>query len=92
MAHLYDNIKRKKESKHGNRFYTSLDMATIKHDTAVRNAQVKRGEVIKQGNNEYISVCGCGVEGCFVHGNFKSVSKEQFNQWLEARPKHHTNK
>ena len=36
--------KNKKNSKHGNRFYTSVDMSIIKHDIAVRNAKIKRGE------------------------------------------------
>jgi len=58
--------RRKKESKHNKRFYTSLDMAIIKKDAATRNAQNKRGEVPVYPNN-YISVCGCGREGCFLH-------------------------
>lgn len=89
MAKLYSNIKRKKESKNGNRFYTDLDMATVKHDTAVQNARIKRGESKKKGNNEYISVCGCGVEGCFIHGNFESVPQEEFDRFAKNKPKHH---
>jgi hypothetical protein len=90
MAHLYKKIKRKKESKHGNRFYTSLDMATIKHDTATQNAQINRGEIVKKGNNDYISVCGCGFEGCFCHGNSASISKEENDKWIsEGKRKHH---
>lgn len=89
MAHLYKHIEKKKESRHGNRKYTALDMATIKHDEAVRNAQINRGEVVPEGNNGYISVCGCGVEGCFIHGNFASVSPEERAAWDERRRPHH---
>lgn len=64
----------------GKRFYTSLDMAIIKRDTAHRNGQIKRGEIKRYGN-EYISVCGCGSEGCFIHSGYDSVPKEKMNQW-----------
>lgn len=71
--------KRRMESRNGNRFYTSLDMAIIKHDQMVQNAREKRGELKKTlysvagaedvplTGNRYIVVCGCGVEGCFIH-------------------------
>ncbi len=65
---LISAVKRRKESKNGKRLYTMLDMAVVKHDQAVRNAQVKRGEVENvEGGFEYITICGCGVEGCFLH-------------------------
>lgn len=67
-----------------NRFYTSLDMAIIKKDAASHNAQVKRGEIPDYANN-YISVCGCGAEGCFIHGGFHSVSDEEMDKWIERR-------
>ena len=60
----------------GKRFYTALDMAIIKRDAAHRNGQIKRGEVQRHGN-EYISVCGCGSEGCFVHCGYDNVPKER---------------
>lgn len=89
MGKLY-NVKRKKESKNGNRFYTKLDMAIIKHDTAVHNSEINRGEVEKKGNNEYVSVCGCGVEGCFIHGDFASIPQEEFDKFQESKQhKHH---
>jgi hypothetical protein len=53
----------------GRRRYTMVDMAFIKHDAAVQNAREKRGE-IRPTNNRYIAVCGCGAEGCFIHGSF----------------------
>lgn len=55
----------------GRRFYTSVDMAIIKHDIAVQNSQVNRGEM-KRTNTNAIIVCGCGHEGCFLHINKKS--------------------
>ena len=73
MAKLTSKIKRRNESRHqGKRFYTALDMAVIKHDAAVVNSQEKRGE-IKRHANRYISVCGCGVEGCFIHGSTEKM-------------------
>ena len=78
MANLNSKITHRRESrsKNGNvgkRFYTALDMAIIKHDAAVINSQVKRGEITRHGN-QYIAVCGCGVEGCFIHSSFESES------------------
>ena len=60
----------KPESKNHKRFYTSRDMAIIKHDVAVYNSQAKRGER-NHTNHMGIAVCGCGAEGCFVHFNFR---------------------
>lgn len=51
------------------RFLTSADMSIIKHDEAVRNAKEKRGE-LKVFANRYISICGCGVVGCAIHGSY----------------------
>ncbi len=62
-----------KISQRGNRFYTSRDMAIIKTDTAVRNSQINRGEIIPKGENHYVVHCGCGATGCFVHGSFAST-------------------
>lgn len=59
---------KKHSRKNDKRFYTALDMAIIKHDAAVRNAKIKRGE-LQKGKLDYISVCGCGHEGCFIHGS-----------------------
>lgn len=53
-----------KVSKNGRRFYTALDMATVKHQQDVQNARVKRGEY-EDGPIHHVSPCGCGVEGCF---------------------------
>jgi len=69
MANLNDKIKNRKHAgKYGSgkRFYTALDMAILKHDEAVHNAQLKRGEK-KTGKQKLIVVCGCGAEGCFLH-------------------------
>jgi hypothetical protein len=46
-------------------------MAIVKHDEAVQNAKIKRRE-IKAHNNRFISVCGCGREGCFIHGSYEN--------------------
>ena len=73
MAKLTSKIKRRNETRGGKRFYTALDMAVIKHDDAVENSREKRGEIKRFGNRRH-SVCGCGVEGCFVHVNYESDS------------------
>ena len=54
----------------GRRFYTSVDMSVLKLDAAVRQSQVNRGE-ISQTQTQYIAECGCGLEGCFIHGSAK---------------------
>lgn len=82
---------RRKESKSLKRFYTALDMAIIKMDIAKRNARIKRGETKRYGN-EYISVCGCGTEGCFIHSGFESVSQEKMNEWEKQYYKNRINK
>ena len=51
------------------RFLTSRDMAIIKLDESIKNSQIKRGEREKKGNAD-IRICGCGVEGCFLHLEF----------------------
>jgi len=72
--HIEFKVQRRKESKDLKRFYTSLDMAIIKKDAANRNGQIKRGEIIRKGNED-ISVCGCGSEGCFIHFTYDNVKK-----------------
>lgn len=59
-------LTKRNESKNGKRRYTLRDMAVIKHDEAVLNSQVNRGDTVRHGTGG-ISVCGCGVEGCFIH-------------------------
>ena len=73
MAKLYDAVgiaKKKgrntKTTRDGNRLFDSLDMAIIKHDEAVHNAQLKRGEQEK-GKKHMIYACGCGDSGCCLH-------------------------
>lgn len=66
--------KRRKSSKKGKRFYTPLDMAIVKKDIATYNAKRKRKEVPNHPN-QYICECGCGVEGCFIHGTFETTNK-----------------
>ena len=56
-------LKKRKESKSLKRFYTSRDMAELKRMEAISYAEAKRGEHTKHTN---ISVCGCGMEGCFL--------------------------
>lgn len=73
MTNLYDvreHKKHKREHRHKEgRFYSQLDMSIIKHDAAIRNSQIKRGEIVPNSNNHYIEVCGCGAVGCFIHGS-----------------------
>ncbi len=59
------------ESKNYKRFYTSKDMSIIKHDIAVKNSQVNRGETNKSNHTDIV-ICGCGLEGCFLHINIKN--------------------
>lgn len=81
MGKLEEQTRRKKYSKkHNKRFYTKLDMAIVKHDQAVRNSKINRGEIEKKGN-EYVSVCGCGREGCFIISGGDSVDKEYMDEW-----------
>ena len=74
MAKLNMICKRRPESrwhsetqKGGKRFYTSVDMSEVKHMIAIRNSEIKRGLIVDKPNN-YIAVCGCGNEGCFILG------------------------
>lgn len=85
--------RRKSSHRNDNRFYTSLDMSIIKKDAANHKGKVKRGELPDYANN-YISVCGCGREGCFIHSGFDSVSDEEMTEWVERRKQypHHTPK
>lgn len=70
MMKVTDKATKRRLSRHGERFYTQRDMAIIKHDAAIRNAEIKRGDVSPNGNNHMIKVCGCGVEGCFIHTSY----------------------
>jgi len=82
MAHLYDvkeHHKHKLKHRHKEgRFYTQLDLSIIKHDSAVMNSRIKRGEIKPEGNNFYVEVCGCGAVGCFIHGNYKSHTQAPY--------------
>lgn len=72
MANI-EYLKRRKKSSRKNerRFYSNIDMAIIKKDIAITNAMRKRKE-LEDHPNQYIAVCGCGVEGCFIHGSFEN--------------------
>ena len=72
MAKLTDIMQDRKFSRggRGRRRYTMVDMAIVKHDAAVKNARIKRGEE-ERGVLDYVAECGCGVEGCFIHGTVK---------------------
>ena len=73
MAKLRNICKtHRKESPKLRRFYSSRDMAELKNMEAARASQIKRGE-IKDYPNNYISVCGCGHEGCFILGGHDNV-------------------
>lgn len=89
MANLEMIGKNKKESKHGNRFYTPLDMSIIKKDAAWKNSQKKRKEV-PDHPNELITICGCGHEGCFLHIGWKTtMTQQEYNEWERNRRRHH---
>lgn len=79
--------KHRKSSKHDNRFYTAMDMAIVKHDSAVKNSRIKRGETERKGN-EYIMICGCGAEGCFLHIDHDNNPQEWVNMWEKNRNHH----
>ena len=70
---LIANTRKNSRGRH-ERFYTALDMAIIKHDASVKNAQRKRGDVVSH-NNQHIFVCGCGREGCFIHTSYPSKER-----------------
>lgn len=73
MAKLWKIMRRQNASrKNDRRFLTDRDMAEIKHQEAIYNAKIKRGEIKVEGENHYISLCGCGREGCTLHGNYKN--------------------
>lgn len=61
-------------SKMGRRFYTQMDMSILKHDIAINNSKIKRGERVDSGKMT-IRECGCGVEGCFLIHHIKWVRK-----------------
>lgn len=71
MAKLYnietsskDKLKR---NKHRNRrFLSQLDMSIIKHDIAVKNSKIKRGDRERYSESG-IYMCGCGSPGCAIH-------------------------
>lgn len=63
-----------KTGKGHKRFYTSVDISEVKHMIAIRNSEIKRGLIVDHPNN-YISVCGCGHEGCFILGSYENPPK-----------------
>ena len=68
------NMKASKASHYRKRFFTSIDMSELKHMIAIRNSQIKRGEIEDHPNN-YIAVCGCGHEGCFILGSHETIDE-----------------
>lgn len=89
MAKLWEKIKKRKHSrKSNNRFYTSRDMAIVKHDVAVRNSRIKRGDITTT-NNHQIYECGCGAEGCFIHSSYKTMTQEQKNNFEKRLKNNH---
>jgi hypothetical protein len=76
MAKLYyvntsskDKIRR---NKHRNRrFLSQLDMSIIKHDIAVKNSEIKRGDKEKFAVSG-IYMCSCGSPGCAIHYDKKN--------------------
>jgi hypothetical protein len=71
MSKLYDversSKDRLKAKKHKNRrFLSQLDMSIIKHDIAVKNSEIKRGERESYAMTG-IYMCSCGGAGCAIH-------------------------
>ena len=71
MSKLYDietSTKDKlKRGKHRNRrFLSQLDMSIIKHDIAVKNSEIKRGDRERYAETG-IYMCSCGSPGCAIH-------------------------
>ena len=50
MNKLEQKSRNRKYGKYPRRFYTSLDLAIIKHDEAVDNSKIKRGEKSRTNN------------------------------------------
>lgn len=71
MAKLYNvkssnkDILRRKNHRN-RRFLSQLDMSIIKHDIAVKNSEIKRGEREKSAVSG-ILICSCGSPGCAIH-------------------------
>ena len=74
MSKLTEIVKYRKSARRGagRRLYTSVDMAVVKHDAAVQNSMANRGD-LQRSQTQYIAECGCGLEGCFIHGSAKRV-------------------
>lgn len=72
MSNFRDIVRYRKRARRGvgRRFFTRVDMAIIKLDAAQRQSQINRGET-QQTETQYIVECGCGLEGCFIHGSIK---------------------
>lgn len=68
---LEQGVKKRKTSRGKNyrRFFTSRDMAIVKHDASVTQARRNRGE-IEHTAVECIYPCSCGREGCFIHSGY----------------------
>jgi len=46
--------KKKNTTQDNRRFFSMLDMATIKKAQAIKNSKVKRGQIVLEGNNEIV--------------------------------------
>ena len=88
MSKLWKILRKQKESKNNKRFYTLRDMAEIKHDEAKKNSRIKRGEEITRGNNNIV-LCGCGIEGCFIHNGWNNP--KQYQGWNNTNPENYHN-
>jgi hypothetical protein len=76
MATLYNAVEPSKDKlrrqKHrGRRFLSQLDMSIIKHDIAVKNSEIKRGDRERYAETG-IYMCYCGSPGCAIHYDRKS--------------------
>jgi hypothetical protein len=63
---LSDKDKLKLRKHRNRRFLSQLDMSIIKHDIAVKNSEIKRGDRERYAETG-IYMCGCGSPGCAIH-------------------------
>lgn len=69
---LRHKVEWRNASKQYKRRYTLLDMACIKHDAAIQKARLKRREITLKPKQDIV-ICGCGLEGCFIHTGFAQI-------------------
>lgn len=69
---LKSKYRKKKPNRfdHQKRFLSVFDISEMKKMESITNSQIKRGEK-ERGNSAAHYVCGCGVEACVGHNEWK---------------------